>query len=306
MRRGAGGDPEQQQLLDARAAARSAATQSLAGTSRSSRPWRVRAAATGRGGARRRAARRRPARARRGRPASTGSARSTRSAPKQPAHVAAAARRARARRRSGRPRPRRGAGRRRPTRRPCRGRGPRSAPRCEPDAAADPVARLEHERRSWPRASSSRAATSPARPAPITITSATREVSPRGQAADADPRARLLARGAALAPAGGVGVVEQRVEVGPQPRRLQAELLARARVVEDDVHVEVRQVDGAVLVRGRVAERARLARTAAAGGRSARRRARRARRRSPRRRPLTRLNVPVASDSISLKMPSAT
>ena len=54
-------------------------------------------------------------------------------------------------------------------------------------------------------------------------------------------------------------------------------------VVEHDLHVEVRQVDGAVLVGGRAGRAAGLARTAAAGGRSARRRARRARR--PSRRP---------------------
>ena len=41
----------------------------------------------------------------------------------------------------------------------------------QPDAAADPVARLEHGT-PCPRASSSRAATSPDRPAPITMTSA--------------------------------------------------------------------------------------------------------------------------------------
>ena len=46
-----------------------------------------------------------------------------------------------------------------------------------PDPPADPVARLEHGTAA--RAPSSRAATSPARPAPITMTSAMRAVSPK-------------------------------------------------------------------------------------------------------------------------------
>src|SRR5215208_3740460 len=50
-------------------------------------------------------------------------------------------------------------------------------------------------------------------------------------------RAGLFARGAALAPAGGLGVIEQRVEIAAQARRPHPELLAGVRVVEDDFHV---------------------------------------------------------------------